>query len=84
MRIGFSDQAWEDYLYWQTTDKSILRKINALVKDIERTPFEGSGKPEPLKHNLAGLWCRRINLEHCLVYKIDNGSIHIHQSHYHY
>jgi len=84
VRIVFSDQAWEDYLYWQTTDKSILRKINTLVKEIERTPFEGSGKPEPLKHNLAGLWSRRINLEHRLVYKIDNGSIHIHQCRYHY
>ena len=84
MRIIFADQAWDDYLYWQATDKSILRKINSLVKEIERTPFEGSGKPEPLKHNLAGLWSRRITLEHRLVYKIENDSIHIHQCRYHY
>ena len=84
MRIVFSDQGWEDYLYWQTTDKSILKKINALVKEIEITQFEGSGKSEPLKHNLEGLWSRRINLEHRLVYKIDNGAIHIHQCRYHY
>jgi len=84
MKIIFLDQAWEDYLYWQNIDKSILRKINSLVKEIERTPFEGSGKPEPLKYNLAGLWSRRITLEHRLVYKIDNEAIIIHQCRYHY
>ena len=71
MKIVFLDQAWEDYLYWQNTDKASLKKINSLIKEIERTPFEGSGKPEPLRHNLAGYWSRRINLEHRLVYKVS-------------
>ena len=84
MRIIFLDQAWEDYLYWQGIDKSMLKKINSLVKEIERAPFEGSGKPEPLKHNLAGLWSRRINLEHRLIYQIDNDSVIIHQCRLHY
>lgn len=84
MKIVFPDQAWEDYLYWQNTDKTILKKINSLVKEIERVPFEGSGKPEPLKHNLAGLWSRRITLEHRLVYRIENGALVIHQCRYHY
>ncbi|WP_374951799.1 Txe/YoeB family addiction module toxin [Mucilaginibacter sp.] len=84
MKIVLLDQAWEDYLYWQSVDKSTLKKINALVKEIERVPFEGSGKPEPLKHNLAGWWSRRINLEHRIVYKIDNDAIVILQCRYHY
>jgi len=84
MRLIFLDQAWEDYLYWKTTDKSMLKKINTLIKEIERTPFEGSGKPEPLKHNLAGMWSRRLNLEHRLVYKIDGDAIVIFQCRYHY
>jgi toxin YoeB len=84
MKIIFLDQAWDDYLYWQTIDKSMLKKINSLVKEIERTPFEGNGKPEPLKYNLKGLWSRRINLEHRLVYQIDNDAVIIHQCKYHY
>ncbi len=84
MRKLFSDDAWEDYLYWQSTDKAILKKINSLIKEIERTPFEGSGKPEPLKHNLAGWWSRRINLEHRLVYKIENDTVVISQCRFHY
>jgi toxin YoeB len=83
MKIAFLDQGWEDYLYWQNTDMSTL-KINALIKEIERTPFEGSGKPEPLKHNMADWWSRRINLEHRLVYRIDEDSIIILQCRYHY
>jgi toxin YoeB len=83
MKIVFLDQAWEDYLYWQSTDKASLKKINALIKEIERTPFEGSGKPEPLRHNLT-YWSRRINLEHRLVYKIDNDTVVIFQCRYHY
>ncbi|HRE50749.1 MAG TPA: Txe/YoeB family addiction module toxin [Flavitalea sp.] len=78
------DNAWEDYLYWQQTDKSMLRKINQLIKEISRTPFEGLGKPEPLKENLAGFWSRRINLEHRLVYKFEHGSVIILQCRYHY
>jgi len=84
MKIIFVETAWEDYLYWQGTDKSMLKKINALIKEIERIPFDGSGKPEPLKHNLAGWWSRRINLEHRLVYKFENDSIVILQCRYHY
>ncbi len=84
MKIIFIDTAWEDYLYWQGTDKSMLKKINALIKEVERMPLEGSGKPEPLKHNLAGWWSRRINLEHRLVYKVENDSIVILQCRYHY
>ncbi len=84
MKIVFLDQGWEDYLYWQNTDKALLKKINSLIKEIERTPFEGSGKPEPLRHNLAGYWSRRINLEHRLVYKIDNDTLIVFQCRYHY
>ena len=84
MKIIFLSTGWEDYLYWQNTDKSILKKVNALIKEVERMPFEGSGKPEPLKHNLAGWWSRRINLEHRLVYKIENEAIIILQCRYHY
>jgi toxin YoeB len=84
MKIIFLDQAWEDYLYWQNIDKSILKKMNSLLKEIERMPFEGSGKPEPLKHNLAGWWSRRINLEHRLIYQIDKEAIVILQCRYHY
>ena len=84
MKIIFLDQAWEDYLYWQNTDKMMLEKINSLIKEIERLPFEGVGKPEPLKHNLTGLWSRRINLDHRLVYKIENESIILFQCRYHY
>lgn len=84
MKILFQETGWDDYLYWQQTDKSMLRKINSLIKEIERIPFEGSGKPEPLKHNLTGWWSRRINLEHRLIYKIDGEAIVILQCRYHY
>lgn len=84
MKKVFLSTGLEDYLYWQQTDKSMLRKINSLIKEIERTPFEGTGKPEPLKYNLAGWWSRRLNLEHRLVYRIENRSIIILQCRYHY
>lgn len=84
MKIIFLEDAWEDYLFWQTNDKALLKKINSLIKDIEREPFAGNGKPEPLRHNLSGWWSRRINLEHRLVYKIDNDAIVILQCRYHY
>jgi toxin YoeB len=84
MKIVFMPTAWEDYLYWQVTDKGILRKINTLIKEIERTPFEGNGKPEPLKHNLAGWWSRRINLEHRIVYRFEEDMVYILQCRYHY
>jgi toxin YoeB len=83
MNLTFSTKSWEEYLYWQTTDKKILKRINLLIKDIQRTPNEGIGKPEPLKHGLSGYWSRRINDEHRIVYKQD-GSILIAQLRYHY
>lgn len=79
----FLDGAWEDYLYWQSVDKSVLKKINALIKEIERTPFEGTGKPELLKHQYAGWWSRRINLEHRLVYKVEDNKLIVLQCRYH-
>lgn len=66
--ISFRERAWQDYLYWQETDKQILKRINLLIKDIQRNPFTGIGKPEPLKHQFSGFWSRRINDEHRLVY----------------
>ena len=84
MKLIFSENAWEDYLYWQNTDKRNLNRINTLIKDILRNKYEGLGKPEPLKHNLAGYWSRRINHEHRIVYKIENDAALIAQLRYHY
>jgi toxin YoeB len=84
VRLIFAEKAWEDYLYWQKTDKKTSKRINALIKDIKREPFEGIGKPEPLKHALSGYWSRRINDEHRIVYKIHQGSILLAQLRYHY
>lgn len=84
MIIAFVEQGWEDYLHWQKTDKKVLRKINSLLKDIARQPFEGLGSPEPLKHDLAGYWSRRITLEHRLVYRIHKGEVRVIQCRYHY
>jgi toxin YoeB len=84
MMLSWDRDAWEDYLYWQQTDKTILRRINELVKECLRTPFEGKGKPEPLKENLSGFWSRRITDEHRLVYRADADRLHIIQCRYHY
>lgn len=84
MRLIFSEKAWEDYLYWQKVDKQILKKINTLIKDIQREPFEGIGKPEPLKYELSGFWSRRITDEHRLIYEVDENSIAIASCRYHY
>ena len=84
MKVMFLTTGWEDYLYRQQADKSILIKINALIKEIERMPFEGIGKPELLKHDLSGWWSRRINLEHSLVYRIHEDAIVVLQCRYHY
>lgn len=84
MKLVFAESAWEDYLYWQRSDKKLLKRINALIKDIQREPFDGIGKPEPLKHALSGYWSRRINDEHRIVYKVDNKSIFVAQLRYHY
>lgn len=84
MRVVFSKNAWDDYLSWQTEDKKSLKKINDLIKDIMRTPYEGLGKPEPLKYDLAGFCSRRIDLEHRLVYQYQNNEILIYSCRYHY
>ena len=84
MKVIFSESAWEDYLYWQETDKKILLRINDLIRDIQRNRNEGIGKPEPLRHNLAGYWSRRIDSEHRLVYKTAEDAIYIIQTRYHY
>jgi toxin YoeB len=84
MKKLWEDTAWEDYLYWQTNDKKILKKINTLIKSCERTPFNGIGKPEPLKNELATYWSRRITDEHRLVYKVENDILIIIQCRFHY
>ena len=84
MKPVFSEQAWEDYLYWQKIDKKLVQRINDLIKKITRTPHAGIGKPEPLKHALAGSWSRRINDEHRIVYKVVDGSVLVAQLRYHY
>ena len=84
MKLIFAEQAWEDYLYWHDIDKKTLKRINALIKETTRNPFEGTGKPEGLKHALAGYWSRRINDEHRMVYKVDGDCLLIAQLRYHY
>jgi toxin YoeB len=84
MKIVFSSQAWEDYLHWQQTDRKLLKRINELIKEVVRTPFEGTGKPEPLRHALGGYWSRRINDEHRLICKVEGDSVLIAQARYHY
>ena len=82
--IQWDFNAWEDYLYWQSHDKKLMKKINQLVKDISRNPFEGIGKPEPLKENLAGYWSRRIDEEHRLVYVVEEDKVLIFSCKGHY
>ena len=84
MKLIFSENAWEDYLYWQKTDKKLLNRSNKLSKETKRQPFEGVGKPEPLKHGLAGYWSRRINDEHRMVYKVTDDALLLAQLRYHY
>jgi toxin YoeB len=84
MKYTFVDNSWEDYLYWQNTNKKILKKINLLLKDISRSSYSGLGKPEPLKHDLTGFWSRRIDDEHRLVYKVTEDQILIHMCRNHY
>ena len=83
-KLTFSDEAWEDYLYWQDTDRSMLRRINQLIKDVRRSPYEGIGKPEPLKHQLAGWWSRRIDGEHRFLYRVTEQAIEISNLRNHY
>ncbi len=84
MKIVFSETAWEDYLYWQAQDKKLLARLNALIKECARTPFAGTGKPEPLRGALSGWWSRRLTLEHRLVYRISDDALQIAQCRYHY
>ena len=84
MKLIFSEHAWHDYLFWQKIDKKILRRINTLIKEITRNPFEGIGKPEPLKHALSGYWSRRITDEHRFAYKVSDDALQIAQLRYHY
>lgn len=84
MRKIFSDKAWKDYLYWQENDRKTLKRINKILKDIDRNPFEGIGKPELLKSDLSGYWSRRVNDADRLVYKIDGDILEIYQCRGHY
>jgi len=84
MKLIFSEDAWEDYLYWYETDRQMVARINRLIREIMRDPFAGPGKPEPLKHSLSGYWSRRINDEHRIVYRPKGDAILIAQLRYHY
>ena len=83
-KLIFADEAWDDYLFWQDTDRSMLRRINLLVKEVRRSPYEGVGKPELLKHQLAGWWSRRIDGEHRLIYRVTDQAIEISNLRHHY
>ncbi len=82
--LSWTDDAWDDYLYWQTQDKKALKRINKLINDVKRSPFAGIGKPEPLKENLSGFWSRRIDDTNRLVYAVDDQAITIISCRYHY
>ncbi|MHB1277001.1 MAG: Txe/YoeB family addiction module toxin [Bacteroidia bacterium] len=84
MKLVFTNESWDDYVYWQLMDKKKLKRINELLKDISRNPFEGIGKPEPLKHKYAGFWSRRIDGEHRLIYQIKGEEILIAKCRFHY
>ncbi len=84
MQLTFAEKAWDDYLYWQKTDKKILKRINTLIKDIQRNPFTGIGDPEPLKYNWSGFWSRRITKEHRLIYTVEKDAVLIAQCRFHY
>ncbi|KTD21421.1 Toxin YoeB [Legionella lansingensis] len=84
MILSWAENAWEDYLYWQATDKKMIKRINALIKDIQRHPFDGIGDPEPLKHHWSGYWSRRIDREHRIIYKATDEALYIVQCRYHY
>lgn len=84
MMLSWTADAWDDYLHWQKTDKQMLKRINTLIKEIQRAPYDGIGKPEPLKFDMAGYWSRRIDKEHRIVYAVENENIIIVMCRYHY
>lgn len=84
MKLVFADEAWEDYLYWQKQDRKIVDRINKLIREIQREPFSGLGKPEPLKHALSGFWSRRITDEHRMVYRVEDEMLQIAQLRFNY
>jgi toxin YoeB len=84
VKLVFADEAWDDYLYWQKQDRKMVERINKLVQEVKRDPFSGVGKPEPLKHALAGFWSRRITDEHRMVYCVEGDELLIAQLRYHY
>ncbi len=84
MTVAFHPLAWEDYLHWQDADRRVLKKLNALIRECRRTPFTGTGKPEPLKNEFQGWWSRRIDQEHRLVYRVRGEVLEIAQCRYHY
>jgi toxin YoeB len=84
MKLCFVDESWEDYLYWQKTDKKMIARINKLIKDILRSPYEGIGRPEPLKHKYRGFWSRRIDSEHRIIYRVLENEIWIAKCRFHY
>ena len=84
MKLTFLEDGWGDYLYWQKNDIKTLKRVNDLIKDVQRNPFRGIGKPEPLKFSMSGFWSRRINSEHRLVYKIQSETLIVVQCRYHY
>jgi toxin YoeB len=84
MKLVFTELSWEDYLFWQKNDKQKLKRINEILKDISRNPYDGIGKPEPLKFNYAGFWSRRIDEEHRLIYRVDDDEIQIAKCRFHY
>ena len=84
MKVVFDEDAWDDYVYWREADRQVVRRINALIKEIQRSPFEGIGKPEGLRHALAGCWSRRITDEHRIVYRIQGDELQIALLRYHY
>lgn len=84
MKLIFAEQAWDDYLHWHATDPKMIKRIHLLIKEVSRNPFEGVGKPEPLRHALSGYWSRRINDEHRMVYKVEGNCLLMAQLLYHY
>ena len=84
MKLVFDETAWDDYQHWLATDRRMLERVNKLIRDVQREPYDGIGKPEPLKHALAGYWSRRINDEHRMVYRVNDNTLWIAQLRYHY